>query len=147
MCVCVCGICVHGFCLQFRNHGTCNPICSLSSFNTTYTFLQASFFQRTERYSSGGCSVINLTGVSSRAPSLFRTVSLVSKNTAGLLQSVNAQAPVVVRVADIVLEVELLGQSGPAFSIVDHPPLQIDLQRECSQIFQIMRVLAYFWLD
>ena len=68
-------------------------------------------------------------------------------NTAGLLQSVNAQAPVVVRVADIVLEVELLGQSGPAFSIVDHPPLQIDLQRECSQIFQIMRVLAYFWLD
>lgn len=48
-------------------------------------------------------------------------VSLVSKNAAGILQSVNAQTHVVVRVADVVLEVELLGQRGRAFSIVDHP--------------------------
>lgn len=49
-------------------------------------------------------------------------VSLVSKNAAGMLQSVNAQTHIVVCVADVVSEVGLLGQRGRAFPVVDHPP-------------------------
>lgn len=100
-----------------------SAICSLSSFNITYTFLHVSFFQRTERYSSGGYSVINLTGASLWALSLFRMASLVSKHAAGVSQRVNTQTHIVVCVADVVLEVELLGQRGRAFSTVHHPPL------------------------